>query len=43
MNIGERLRVVELEMRAVGISLNRLENEINHLKATVTSDKDLKK
>lgn len=31
MSVEERLRALELEMRAVGVSLNRLENEINHL------------
>lgn len=41
MSVEERLRALELEMRAVGVSLNRLENAINHLKVTVTSDKEL--
>ena len=41
MSVEERLRALELGMRAVGVSLNRLENEINHLKVIVTSDKEL--
>lgn len=42
MSVEERLRALELEMRAVGVSLNRLENEINHLKVAVASVKELK-
>lgn len=41
MSVEERLRALELEMRAIGISLNRLENRINHLMVAVTSDKEL--
>lgn len=41
MSVEERLRALELEMRAVGVSLNRLENEMNHLRLTVTSGKEL--
>lgn len=42
MNIEERLRGLQLEMRAIGISLNRLENEINHLKVEIANIKELK-
>ncbi|NYI25811.1 hypothetical protein FHX51_000759 [Aeriscardovia aeriphila] len=31
MSVEERLRALELEMRAIGISLNRIENRVNHL------------
>lgn len=42
MNVEETLRVLVLEMRAIGISLNRQENEINHLKVEIANAEELK-